>query len=189
MSPFEYVVGILSIVLGLALASLLGTIVETIKYRHTVTHYWVHTLWCVAMVFSIVGTWWHLWRIMSGIDVVSLPQFSIVLLIASLQYAISRLLSPDHTLASAINLQTYFYEIKTPFLICLSAGPFVSMLTSAANADTATIVVGITIFVSVLLPLIGIFTANRRAHAVIVVLWTASYAIQETLQSAVGQNP
>jgi hypothetical membrane protein len=41
---------------------------------------------------------------------------------------------------------------------------------------------------SILLPLIGIFTANRRAHAVIVVLWAASYAIQETLQSAVGQS-
>ena len=37
------------------------------------------------------------------------------------------------------------------------------------------------------LPLIGMFTSNRRAHAAIVVLWSASYAIQETLQSAVGQ--
>ena len=77
MSPFEYIVGILSIVLGLALANLLSTIVETVKYRHTVTHYWVHTLWCAAMVFNIVGTWWYLWRSMSGIEVVSLPQFSI----------------------------------------------------------------------------------------------------------------
>lgn len=30
--------------------------------------------------------------------------------------------------------------------------------------------------------------ANRRGHAVIVVLYAASYAIQETLQSAVGQS-
>jgi hypothetical protein len=30
--------------------------------------------------------------------------------------------------------------------------------------------------------------ANRRGHAVIVVLYAASYAVQETLQSAVGQS-
>jgi hypothetical protein len=189
MSTFEYIVGILSIVLGLALANLLSTIVETIKYRRTVTHYWVHTLWCAAMVFNIVGTWWFLWRSMSGIEVVSLPQFSIPIVLTSLQYAISRLLGPDHSLSSAINLETYFYEIKTPFLICLFGTPLVSMLMlPSGDAADANPIALLAIFAGILLPLIGIFTANRRVHAVIVVLWVASYAIQETLQSAVGQN-
>ena len=188
MSTFEYIVGILSIVLGLALANLLSTLVETVKYRRTVTHYWVHTLWCAAMVFNIVGTWWFLWRSMSGTEVVSLPQFSIPIVLTSLQYAISRLLGPDHSLSGAINLETYFYEIKTPFLICLFGAPIVSMLMlpsgDAAGANPITL---LAILASALLPLIGIFTANRRAHAAIVVLWSASYALQETLQPAVGQ--
>ena len=125
---------------------------------------------------------------MSGIEVVSLPQFSIALLVTSLQYAISRLLGPDHTLGSAINLETYFYEIKTPFLMCLFGAPLVSMLmlSSGDAAETNPITLA-AIFASILLPLVGVFTANRRAHAVIVVLWSASYALQETLQSAVGQ--
>jgi hypothetical protein len=188
MSTFEYIVGILSIVLGLALANLLSTLVETVKYRRTVTHYWVHTLWCAAMVFNIVGTWWYLWRSMSGVEVVSLPEFSIPIVLTSLQYAISRLLGPDHTLSSAINLETYFFEIKTPFLLCLFGTPLVSMLMlpPGDSADVNPIAL-LAIFVGILLPLIGVFTANRRAHAVIVVLWVASYAIQETLQSAVGQ--
>ncbi|MCZ6616857.1 MAG: hypothetical protein O7E57_01900 [Gammaproteobacteria bacterium] len=185
MSVFEYVVGIVSIVLGLALASLLGTIVETVKYRHTVNHYWVHTLWCAAMVFNIVGTWWYLWRSMSGIEIISVPQFSIALGLASLLYAISRLLSPDHTLSSALNLETYFYEIKTPFLICLFASPLIAML-SGAGAGGASPILPAMFLAGLLLTLIGIFTANRRAHAAIVVLWTVSYAVQETLQSPVG---
>ncbi len=188
MSTFEYIVGILSIVLGLALANLLSTIVETIKYRRTVTHYWVHTLWCGAMVFNIVGTWWYLWRSMSGIEVVSLPESSLALGLVSLHYAISRLLGPDHSLSSAVNLETYFYEVKTPFLVCLSAGPLVAMLMPTNTPGGEDPILGPLFLASILLPLIGIFTANRRAHAVIVVLWAASYAIQETLQSAVGQS-
>ena len=138
------------------------------------------------MVFNIVGTWWYLWRSMSGIEIISVPQFSIALGLASLVYAISRLLSPDHTLSSALNLETYFYEIKTPFMICLFASPLIAML-SGADAGGVSPFIPAMFLVSFLLPLIGVFTANRRAHAVIVVLWTASYAIQESLQSPVGQ--
>ena len=155
---------------------------------HTVTHYWVHTLWCATMVFNIVGTWWYLWRSMSGIEVISVPEFSIVLLLVSLHYAMSRLLSPDHTLNSAINLETYFYEVKTPFLICLAAGPPVAMMMPTNTASSGNPIIGAVFLASIALPLIGIFVANRRGHAVIVVLYAASYAVQETLQSAVGQS-
>ena len=125
---------------------------------------------------------------MSRIEVISVPEFSIALLLVSLHYAMSRLLSPDHTLNSAINLETYFYEVKTPFLICLAAAPPVAMMMPTNTAGSGNPIIGAVFLASIALPLIGIFVANRRSHAVIVVLYAASYAVQETLQSAVGQS-
>ncbi len=52
---FEYLVGIHAIVLGLATAYLLTTLADTIKYRATISHYWVHTAWCVLLQLLLIG--------------------------------------------------------------------------------------------------------------------------------------
>ena len=57
LSTFEYIVGIHTIVLGLATAYLLTTITDTIKYRKSIRHYWVHTAWSVVLQFVLIG-WW-----------------------------------------------------------------------------------------------------------------------------------
>jgi hypothetical protein len=61
MSVFEYIIGIHTIVLGLATAKLLSTFADTIKYRMTIGPFWVHTLWCVVTQLAIIGWWWFMW--------------------------------------------------------------------------------------------------------------------------------
>ena len=51
MTVFEYIIGIHSIVLGLAIASLLSTFAEQLKYREAKHLYWVHSAWCLTLLF------------------------------------------------------------------------------------------------------------------------------------------
>ena len=62
MTLFEYIAGIYSIVLGLAVANVLTTLSDVIRYRKRATHYWVHSVWCVTVLFMLVATWWAYWR-------------------------------------------------------------------------------------------------------------------------------
>ena len=62
MSSFEYVSVLLSIVLALGIAHLLGGISSMIEQRNRLEAYWVFFAWCLLTLGFHVGFWFNLWR-------------------------------------------------------------------------------------------------------------------------------
>ena len=64
MDPFSYVCVLTSIVAGLALTRLVGGIGQLIQTWKRTPGYWVHSLWMVNTLMTVIITWWvqYRWR-------------------------------------------------------------------------------------------------------------------------------
>ena len=64
MEPFEYVCVLTSIVAGLAVARLVGGIGQLIQTWRRTPGYWVHALWMVNTLMTVIISWWvqYRWR-------------------------------------------------------------------------------------------------------------------------------
>ena len=57
MSVFEYIMVLVSIIIGLGITHILKNIVFLIQHKD-VQFYWVHTLWCIDIFFTLIFFWW-----------------------------------------------------------------------------------------------------------------------------------
>ena len=187
MTIFEYTAGIFSIVLGLAVANVLTTISEVIRYRKRAIHFWVHSLWCVTTLFMLVATWWAYWRGFQVLEDVTVIQFFIVLILASTLFIASRLLKIDFGTELRVDIEQYFFEIKTPFFICLLALMLPSSITglvgvffsSSSNSPIADALAGLT---TVALAIAGALSSSRTAHGALAIAWIAVMVSIEVIQ-------
>lgn len=188
MSPFEYLVGIHTIVLGLATAYLLTTIADTIKYRRSISHYWVHTAWSVLLQFLLIGWWYGLWRLMSNETQIAYGRFLVEFAFTVSLFMAVRLLTIDLGEMKRIDLKEHFYQIRVPFFVFLAI-PYVVAISSGwlSRLDTGTPVGDIvTMAVQLLVPLIGAMFANERLQTVLVIVYGVTYLAIEFQQLGVG---
>ena len=152
LSTFEYIVGIHTIVLGLATAYLLTTITDTIKYRESIRHYWVHTAWSVVLQFVLIGWWYGLWRTLHDESTISYAGFLGEFAFTVALFMAVRFLIVDIERSQKVDLKTHFNQVRIPFFICL-AFPYVLFValgwlnsdeTGTPIGDIVTIIVQIT---------------------------------------------
>src|SRR5438045_9542698 len=64
MEPFIYICVLTSIVAGLAVTRLVSGFGQLLQTRARTPPYWVHTLWMVNVLLTIIITWWvqYRWR-------------------------------------------------------------------------------------------------------------------------------
>src|SRR4051812_10700101 len=64
MDPFSYVCILTSIVAGLAVTRLVGGVGQLMQTRRRTPGYWVHALWMVNTLITVIITWWvqYRWR-------------------------------------------------------------------------------------------------------------------------------
>ena len=190
MTVFEYVIGIHSIVLGLAIASLLSTLAEQLKYREVAKPYWVHLVWCVTLLFFIISTWCEYWQVLEQLEAISIFEFLYTFQFSIVLYLCARLLSPDPIREIEASAESYFFRIKTPFLLVLffgmlviEAGLLPAPLPPPGGSEVLRIISGVFILGGILA---GIFSSNRRVHGVIVIFVLVGQIIGEALQRAIG---
>lgn len=59
MTHFEYIAVMMSIILGLGIIRLLGSL-ETVFSKH---RYWPHAVWVISLFWLHVQNWWGLWEL------------------------------------------------------------------------------------------------------------------------------
>jgi hypothetical protein len=186
MSPFEYVVGIHSIVLGLAAANVLSAIAESVKHRKRIQHYWVYHAWCVYFLFNLAAIWFYIWQVECGIESRSIFEFSLTFQWTIFIYIASRLLTPDMQDELAAQRKDYFFSIKTPFFVCMAA-PF-CLYSLGSYVSTGTLMEPI-LLVSVLLILAtyvaGMFSDNSRIQIAVLLLIIGVHTLQEAYQPGI----
>jgi hypothetical protein len=112
VTPFEYVVVLISIVLGLAATRLLTGIGEMIETRDRKT-YWVHLLWVLNTFLYIVMIWWIIYR-WRNTQQWTFYHFLFLLLGPTVLYLLTVLLFPD---GNQRDYRAHYYAWRRPFFL------------------------------------------------------------------------
>lgn len=62
LDPFEYVYGLTTIVVGLAVTRLVTGMAQLFQSRRRTPTYWVHSLWMVNTLINVIIMWWVQFR-------------------------------------------------------------------------------------------------------------------------------
>ena len=117
MTPFEYVVVLISIILGLGITTILTGIAEWIKHCRRSTLYAPYIIW-IALVFIMhVHEWWESYSLKS-IEVWRLPLFLFVILYPINLYVLAHLLFPRQT-DEPFNAKTFYLDRYPTFFTCV----------------------------------------------------------------------
>lgn len=172
MTLFEYLSVAVSIVLSLAIIRLAdGLRIAAMSDEP----YWVQTLWIVDLLVVCFIHWWTSWSFRDANW--SFPRFVLVLLAPGILYFLSATLWPDES-KSAGSWRDYFFERRRIFFTALLA------YTALATVD-GYLVLGAPLLeparvgqlAALALAAIGLSTSSPRAHAVLVLAFTALLVI------------
>jgi hypothetical protein len=166
MSPFEFVSVFFAVVLGLAVAHVMGGISDLVEVRSRVRFYWVHAVW-VALVFILeVQVWWGMWGLRSAERWSFLSFFGIVAMLGTL-YLLSTLLIPHISGGEEpIDLARHFFGVHRTFFGVLAAYFILSVVINRSIfamplVSPTTLIPGI----GAALAIAGSFSRNRIFHA------------------------
>ena len=114
MSLFEFIVGMISIILALAVAQLFVGVSELMQRRARVLFFWPHGIWVVNLFMITFIHWWSLWTFRD------LPwnfaMFFYSLLGPSLLFFAATMVSPRDWSSESIDLRAHFLNIRQVFL-------------------------------------------------------------------------
>ena len=122
MALFEFLMVLVSVVIGLGLTEILSGGANLLRERDSVTFYWIHVLFQFGVFFALLQQWWESW------DWVGLQEISFVAVLTLLAspvflFLIAHLLFPSPV--KDADLESYYYR-QAPLLWGLVlAGTFV----------------------------------------------------------------
>ena len=190
MSVFEYGSSIISIILGLAVAHLLGGLTAPLRLRSSSGSYWIFTAWCISTLFVVIGAWYAIWSILEDVETLYFFRFLALLLVCCVLYGGARILVPDFHSDVLPDLRAHFESIRTPFLCCLAfvfgsatAVPLMFNIPSGGTAVPLEIGSGVVLCA---LALAGAVVANPRFQAVLALAWPVVYLMQQGIQPAIS---
>ena len=168
MSIFEFLMVLVSLIIGLGIAEILTGIASAIRSRKTINFYWVQAVLVTIVFLALLQQWWEAW----ALNTVEVWSFHGLLMMISGPiglFLISHLLFPDKT--EGADLKAYYYNN-------LSAGYWLAVMTVIIASSFRPIIFGhnpfdvanLTSFV-----LVGIFatlalTRKEIVHAILVTL-------------------
>lgn len=112
MGLFEFLMVLISVVIGLGLTEILSGGARLLRERDTVRFYWIHVLFQFGVFFALLQQWWESW------DWVGLEEVSFIAVLTLLAspvflYLIAHLLFPSSS--SGTDLEAYYYR-QAPLL-------------------------------------------------------------------------
>ena len=111
MSLFEFLMVLVSIIVGLGIAEILTGIARQIRFRASSVGYWVHSCGVTLIFFALLQNWWELWVlrdtdewVFSGLVLMMLPPATL--------YLIAHLIFPEPI--QGADFKTYYYGAMRP---------------------------------------------------------------------------
>jgi len=166
MDIFEFIVGMISVILALAIAQLFIGVSDLVQRRDRVSFFLPHSVWATVLFLLAFLHWWSLWTF-KDLDW-NFAMFFYSLLGPSLMFFAITILNPRDRGEDSLDLAEYFMDTRryflgvmlVVFLLVTFDGPlfgteqFFSSLKIAQGIGTACIIW-------------GIVSDNRRAHAIV----------------------
>lgn len=117
MDPFSYICILTSIVVGLAVTRIVGGLGQLLQTRRRTATYWVHALWMVNTLLSVIITWWiqYRWR---HTEHWTLFLFLWLLVAPTTYYLATALLFPNEREGESItNWREHYYASTRQFFL------------------------------------------------------------------------
>lgn len=143
MSMFEFLMVLVSIIIGLGIAEILTGVARRIRSRNSVQGYWIHSILTAAIFVALLQQWWEIW----GLQTASEWTFNGLLMMLTGPvglFLIAHLIFPEPM--PGANLRDYYYGPMRPvwwlgaITVCLATlfRPLIfdEALVSASNATS-----------------------------------------------------
>jgi hypothetical protein len=170
IAPYQHVVVVMSIVLGLSVTQLLKGLAQLYRTRNRVRPYWLHTAWVVLLIFFSLVLWWLFWNYRT-IEEWSFFRFVLYLSPMIVFYFLTSIVIPDPSDPVA-NYKEYYFASRVGFfgtfalqvVLAHTAGVVIRGLPLLDSSDTFRLAI-------VVLLLIAMRSASERVHAVVFALF------------------
>ena len=186
-SIFEFSSGILVIVVGLAITHLLAGLGQIIRYRKQLAIDWLPIIWMLVLVLTLVGWCYAIWDMLHEVEVLEYGTFLVFFFTSVLFYLAARLITPDITPDTKLDLSSSFFETKTAFFASASSAYLMLSLyiwSDEGFVQTVSNIEGVLGVGLMLLMAGGAVISRRSYHWVLVCVWSLAYLIQQLLQGA-----
>ena len=112
MGLFEFLMVLVSVVIGLGLTEILTGAANLLRARASVRFHWFHVLFQIGVFFALLQQWWEFWD-MEGMGAISFFAVLAVLGPPVFLFLIANLLYPGSP--EGVDLETYYYD-QAPLL-------------------------------------------------------------------------
>ena len=167
MQVFEYLMVLVSIIIGLGIASLLTGVADCLRHGFRGRTYWVHSVVVIGVFFAHVQVWWESW----GLGLKGEWTFlSLLLMLASplMLFLVAHLLFPEEVTEDT-DLENYYYELApVVWPLGAAAAALGSLFRPLAFGDPLFEIGNAATVPTVLICLLMARTQNRRLHAILV---------------------
>ena len=166
MDLFEFIVGMVSVILALSIAQLFLGVSDLVQRRERVHFFLPHSLWGVNLFLLTFLHWWSLWTFR---DLVwNFAMFFYSLLGPSLMFFAVTVLSPRDRGETSVDLASYFMDTRRFFLSVVLAMVLLFSL-DGPLFGTEQAVSGLRMTQAAIASVIvwGIVSDSRRVHTVI----------------------
>ena len=111
MSLFEFLMVLVSIIIGLGIAEILTGIGRQVRCRDSISGYWIHSVLVTGVFFACLQQWWEIWGLRA------VPEWSFYGLVMMLTgpvglFLIAHLLFPEPV--QGANLRNYYFGAMRP---------------------------------------------------------------------------
>ncbi len=172
MDPFEFLIGLYTIIVGLGISLLVRSVGQMIEGRKRIRLYWVHSAWLVLIFVAHVASWFALWQY-HGIESWTVFECMMLLIVPILLYLVSHLAVPeiDELGTDRHDMRDFYYDSRQLIQGLLVVMMVVQTLNDALIMDTfaaSSAQVARFAFLTALLP--GILSSRPAVHAAQVVV-------------------
>jgi len=169
IAPYQHVVVVMSIVLGLSVTQLLKGLAQLYRTRNRIRPYWLHTAWVVLLIFFSLVLWWLFWSYRS-IEEWHFFHFVLYLSPMVVFYFLTSIVIPDPS-DPVTNYKEYYFSSRFGFfgtfalqvVLAHAAGVIVRGLPLLDHSDPFRLA-------TVVLLLIAMRSTSERVHTVVFVL-------------------
>lgn len=165
MGLFEFLMILLSVIIGLALTELLTGVASLLRVRETIHFYWVHAGFQLGIFFALLQQWWESWEL-ARVEEISFGEVLLLIVPSLVLFLIAHMLFPRP--ATDANLEDYYFK-QSPIIWGLVVfgtveGTFIMPLVEQEPIFQASNISGpLTVVLCVALAM----SKNRKVHAII----------------------
>jgi hypothetical protein len=189
LTAFEYGSGLISIVVGLAVARVLGGIGTFLGMRDRTSRDWIVAAWCLVVLLNLIFWWIAAWVMLHALSEIAPAVLVVFTLATALLYLAAFVLLLERTAAPIEPAHTGFDLPQRPFFVCLAAHFMVMFVYTMRTlpGDLPNLMASNLFMVGLIgTSLAGLWVETPRGHVLVLIAWAVCLAGMSTITQAIG---